>query len=160
MESSYTMDFGGGLVMAADIDLDKLREAKANSSQFITPRVVSGELIPGAIPKYREWMLMINQDAANFVDGKLLWGFQIAPELVQWWEILPNSKGWRQIDMAKIVAHKKGKSDCKKCRGSGSVGRNFLTKQLIACPCTETSERKILLAGNYKLSLQNRSRRR
>lgn len=145
MESSYTMDFGDGLKCTADIDLETLKNGKGRI-QFIT-MTVEGQLIPGIIPRYREWMLMIHQDAANYIDGKVIWFFQISPEMKQAWEIIPH-KGWQQIDMAKVIPPKKGKPDCKKCHGRGYVGRNFVTKQLIACPCTETSERKILIRQN------------
>lgn len=134
MDASYTCDFGGGLVMVATIDRAALLMGKGRT-QFVAV-AITGKLVPGAIPQYRKWMLMIHRAAADLIQAKVLWVFQYSPVNIQTWECAPGKEP-RQIDMAKIQPRYKGDPKCKRCGGRGFVGRNFRDKTLIVCSCVE-----------------------
>lgn len=134
METSYTHSFSKTLIGTCEVDLQALASGMG-LTQFLTVRF-TGVLVAGAIPKYREWMLMIHRAAADYIKAPVLWIFQIAPTLVQAWECAPGNDP-RQVDISKVRPRKAPKANCNHCHGVGNVGRNFMTKELIWCECTE-----------------------
>lgn len=60
--------------------------------------------------------------------------------------VLGKAPQFTEEEMAEIFARSQPKSNCKKCYGRGTVGRNVTTGRRIVCSCVDKSARKAAYA--------------
>lgn len=137
MHPSYKCDFGDGVTATASINLESLKSARGKV-EFYTVEF-TGQPHPNMIPQYRDWMLMIHRDAADFINDKILFVFQPAVGVCQMWACAPNSDPVMVPPDKVLSPRKQGKPGCKRCGGRGYIGRDLKAKKLINCSCLSNS---------------------
>ena len=70
----FSLDFGDGVTVTAVIDVKKLRESKGKL-QFCVVEW-DGKRKESHKPLYKQWMIDVQQKAADLLPGKIMWMFE------------------------------------------------------------------------------------
>ena len=70
----FTLDFGDGVTVSAVLDVEKLRKSRGKA-QFCNV-IWDGNRKESHKSLYRQWMLDVQQRAAELLPGKIMWVFQ------------------------------------------------------------------------------------
>ena len=86
----FTCDFGGGVKATATIDVNVLRQGKGKS-QFLSV-VWEGKRNSSHFAAYRDWMLTVQQHAAELLPGRILWAIQTDPRTTEYFALEPGQQ--------------------------------------------------------------------
>lgn len=84
----FTCDFGGGVKATATIDVNVLRQGRGKS-QYLSV-VWEGKRNSTHLAAYRDWMLTVQQQAAELLPGRILWAIQIDPRTTDYFALEPG----------------------------------------------------------------------
>ena len=87
-QHTFSCDFGDGAGVSARIDVDALRNGKGKTQYLFIEW--TGKPGPAHLPKYRAWMMTVQQRAAELLPGRILWTIQTGPKVWEFYALEPG----------------------------------------------------------------------
>jgi hypothetical protein len=87
-QHTFSCDFGDGAGATARIDVDALRSGKGKTQYLFIEW--TGKPGPAHLPKYRAWMMTVQQRAAELLPGRILWAVQTGPNVCEFYALEPG----------------------------------------------------------------------